>query len=315
MNRLQQLIDQLNDTTRAISQMSSAASVTDEISEINLRSIEKRREDIARRIDHELATTQNSMVQYRIERTDHQKYPAKAVGEALEKFQDLLTSVYDALVNGPRRRFRPSTETIEKTTLNFSGATAGSVNITLATEDDRLLFGDTTFERALALVEKTLSAQTAEDLSTLASEVGIASVSRAYEWAKSASHYNLTTEISWGKSISPERSFSIESDDAERVTHLIELKSDKVISKHIYTCILRGFDKSTSYFHIETMDGREHIKGDVGNDVAEVHTTGKRYRASLVKTVTTFYATAEDKEIWTLEQLVPLDSADLPVLR
>jgi hypothetical protein len=121
------------------------------------------------------------------------------VGEALEKFQDLLTSVYDALVHGPKRRYRPALDTLEKTTLNFAGASAGSVRISLAAEDDRLLLGDTTMERALVLVEKTLSAQTTENLSTLSSEVGVASISKAYEWAKSAASYGLETHISWGK--------------------------------------------------------------------------------------------------------------------
>lgn len=307
MSRLQHLIDQLNDTTRSMSQLTENVTTEDEIGQINLSSVKKRRDDLARRIDEELALTQNSMVQYRIERTDRGVYPAKAVGEALETFQDLVTAVYDALVHGPKRRFRPSVDSISKTTFNFAGATAGSVKITLAAEDDRMLLGDTTFERALALVEKTLSAQTTDDLSALASEVGIAAVSRAYEWAKSAASYDLKTEIAWGKMLAPERTFEIRPDDAARVTQLIEHKSDSISSRHSYLCVLHGFDKQTSYFHIETLDERAHIKGDVDQLVSQIHTTGRRYKASLLQTITTFYATGEDKEHWTLEELAPLE--------
>lgn len=309
MSRLQLLIDELNDTNRAVDGLvgTSNHDGLDEIARFNADSIIKRRNDLASKIDAELASTQNSLIEYRIERMSEGKYPAKAVGEALEKFQDLLTSIYDAIVHGPKRRFRPATDSVERTTLNFAGATAGSVRISLAAEDDRLLVGDTDLERALVLVEKTLSAQTTEDLSLLASVVGIASVSRAYEWAKSAAGYDLKTEISWGKALTHERAFEIKSDDAARVSQLIAQKSDDLVTSHEYLCVLHGFDKQTSYFHVETLDERNHLKGDVSGNVSEVHTTGKRYRAKLRRVISTQYSTGEEKERWTLEELVLLD--------
>jgi hypothetical protein len=314
MSKLQRLIDELNDTTRVSGLLSAEVKVNpdDEILRVNLSSVAKRQQDIAKRIDQHLAATQNSLIEYRIERTKKGFYPAKAVGEALEKFQDLLTSVYDALVHGPKKRFRPALDTLEKTTLNFAGATAGSIRIALAAEDDRLLIGDTTMERALVLVEKTLSAQTTDDLSLLASEVGIASISKAYEWAKSAAAYDLQTEITWGKSIEPESKLVVGADDAARVTQLIAHKSEDSTSQHVLLCVLHGFDKQTSYFHIETLDERVHIKGDVAGSVSQVHTTGKAYRATLIRTASVLYATGEDKERWTLQELAPADEDSLP---
>lgn len=309
MSSLQNLIDDLNDTNRAVADFAGRGdSALDEIEQFNLASMLKRQRDIAVKIDAELASTQNSMIQYRIIKEDGGKYPAKAVGEAMERFQDLLTSIYDALVHGPKRRFRPSIDSIQQTTLNFAGATAGSVRITLAAEDDRILLGDTELERALVLVEKTLSAQTVEDLSLLVHEVGIASVSRAYEWSKSAAGYNLKTEISWGRSITSDQSFVINAEDASRVSQLIERQSDDTATHHEYMCVLHGFDKKSSYFHIETLEEREDLKGDVGPSVSEIHTTGKRYTAKLTRSVKTFYATGEEKVQWTLDQLVPFEN-------
>jgi hypothetical protein len=316
MSKLQRLIDELNDATRVSSRLSAEieAHPEDEILRVNLNSVAKRQADVAKRIDQYLAYTQNSLIEYRIERTKRGFYPAKAVGEALEKFQDLLTSVYDALVHGPKKRFRPALDTLEKTTLNFAGATSGSVRISLSAEDDRLLIGDTTMERALTLVERTLSAQTTDDLSLLASEVGIASISKAYDWAKSAAAYDLQTEITWGKGLEPESRLIIRADDAARVTQLIAHKSEDSTSRHILLCVLHGFDKQTSYFHVETIDDRAHIKGDVAASVPQVHTTGKIYRATLIRTTSILYATGEDKERWTLEELAPVDDNSVPKL-
>lgn len=316
MSKLQLLIDELNDTTRALQELSGevAANPEDEILGLNLNSIQKRQNDLGRRIDEYLSVSQRSLVQYRIQRETGEQYPAKAVGEALERFQDLLTSVYDALVNGPKKRFRPSPDSVEKTTLSFAGATAGSVRIALAADDDRLLVGDTNLERALVLVEKALSAQTTDDLSYLAGEVGIASISRAYEWAKSAASYGLKTEISWGQSLLSSTTFEVQPEHAARITELIEHKSDDATSAETLLCVLRGFDKSTSYFHVETLEDHRDIRGSVAESVSEIHTTGKRYRAKLTRTVSTLYATGEDKERWTLEELVVIDD-DAPKLR
>ena len=316
MSKLQRLIDELNDTARVSSRLSAEVDShpDNEILRVNLSSVAKRQQDIARRINQHLGITQNSLIEYRIERTEKGRYPAKAVGEALEKFQDLLTSIYDALVHGPKKRFRPALDALEKTTLNFAGATAGSVRISLSAEDDRLLVGDTTMEKALVLVEKTLSAQTTDDLSLLAEEVGIASISRAYEWAKSAAAYDLKTEIAWGKSLEPESRVVIRADDAARVTQLIAHKSEDTTSRHVFLCTLHGFDKQTSYFHIETSGERTHIKGDVAETVSQVHTTGKLYRATLTRTASVLYATGEDKERWTLQELAPAEAETLPRL-
>lgn len=304
MSQLQTLIDNLNDSNRLIAALE--ADTHNDFAQFNILSIRKRRDEIASEIDEALALSQQSILQYRIERPESKVYPAKAVGEALERFQDLLTAVYDALTSGPKKRFRPSTESVEKTTLNFAGATAGSVKITMSAEDDRRLLGDTDFERALILVEKTLSAQTMDDLSALADEVGIASISKAYEWASTALTYGLETEVSWGKQLSSERNFAIRQEEAVHIHELIAAKSDDMVAHFDMMGILHGFDKQASYFHFAPMDGEDHIKGDVADSIQDRVMTGVAYAAVLSQITSTVFSTGEEKVRWTLEALAPL---------
>jgi hypothetical protein len=100
-----------------------------------------------------------------------------------------------------------------------------------------------------------------------------------------------------------------------RVTQLIAHKSEDEVHPHLVLGFLHGFDKQASYFHIETLDDPTHIKGDVAASVSQIHTTGKVYRARLIRTVSVLYATGEDNEKWTLHGLEVVDDSSLPVVR
>jgi hypothetical protein len=222
----------------------------------------------------------------------------------------LLTSVYDALNNGPKKRFRPSFESVQETLLEFGGATAGSVQIFLAADENRLLVDHTKFHRALTLVEKTLSAQTTDDLTELSREVGIASISKAYNWAQLAAANGFSTELTWGQSLSDRFGLRISHDEAERVRALIAERSDEEAVLVEETGILHGFDKETSYFHFAPFESKEHIKGEVANTVPQKITTGVVYKARMAMTTLTVFATGEEKVRWTLFALEAPDDAE-----
>jgi hypothetical protein len=121
MNMIEHLIQQLKDTDNVLSQASSvlAKNQTDEIAKINLDSIKKRRNDIESRLSSVLRITQTDLVQYHIERSTD-RYPALSIANTISGFQELFTSVFDALRNTPKQRYRPSAESTELSTLDFS---------------------------------------------------------------------------------------------------------------------------------------------------------------------------------------------------
>ncbi len=306
MSELQYLIDRLNETQSALAHFAEAGN-DDDFVRINKASIEKRQRDLHRKIDNSLALAQNDYVSYRIKRDWSGNYPVRAVAASVICFQELFTAVYDALKNGPKKRYRPTSDALEMSSLQFAGAAAGSVVVAMSIPNDRLLIGETELDRALHFVEKTLSAQTADDLNALAKEVGIAAISKAYSWAEVASSYGLDTEICWGRDINNGVSVSLSSGDAAAVKNLIELKSDEATQDIDFACTLLGFDGDTSYFHIMTLDGGLDIKGDVADDVPKEWTTQQRYMASVRSKTQVKYATGEERQSFTLLNLRPLN--------
>lgn len=313
MTELQQLIENLQDTEGALVHLERAVADRphDEILKINVESISKRRDDLVRRVDYALHVTQSEICRYSILRDWTDSYPAKAVASSLSTFQDLVTSIFDALRTAPKLRYRPSPENIELSTLNFVGAGAGSVIVTLSLPNERLLVGETALDKTFLLVQKTLVARESGDLNELAKEIGVASISKAYSWADASVAYGLDTEIRWGKSYSDTKELVVTRAAAQDVKSAIENKSTEKEDPVDLDCVLLGFDGTTSYFHVETVGDREDIRGDVGPGVSKIWTTGQAYHARLLKKSQIIYSTGEEKIKWTLVDLQPIDLKSL----
>lgn len=308
MSELQQLLDNLQDADGTFVALERAARERpgDEILQFNLRSIARRQSDLLRRIDFNLHVTQNEICRYRVVRDWSETYPAKAVAESLSKFQDLVTSVFDALRTAPKRRYRPSPENVDLSSLNFAGAAAGSVIVTLSIPNDRLLAGETVLDRTFQLVERTLEAKDSEQLHALAAEVGIATITKAYAWADANVSFGLDTSIAWGKHYMAEHKFAVSRAEAQAIKDLIENKSDEKIDHVEMDCVLVGFDGPRSYFHVQKIGEKEDITGDLGPSVTHSWTTDQPYRARMLRRSQIKYATGEEKVSWTLIDLLPL---------
>ncbi|MCP5411677.1 MAG: hypothetical protein H6924_06025 [Alphaproteobacteria bacterium] len=309
MSELQLLIDGLGDTESALRDLAeqTTARPDDEILRLNMASIAKRRDDLIRRLDNSLRLSQNEICRYRVMRDWSNNYPVKAVAESLSAFQDLTTSIFDALrTKKPKERFTPLPENIEASQFNFAGAFAGSVVVTLAIPNDRLLAGQTVLDRTFEYIQKTLEADESADLQALAEEIGIASISKAYAWAQAAVAYNVDTSIQWGKTYEPDHKFVVTVAEAQNVKAIIESKSDERSDLIEMDCTLLGFDGPKSYFHVQPIGDDGEITGKLGPAISSSWTTDRPYRARLMKRSQIKYATGEEKIIWTLLELQPL---------
>jgi hypothetical protein len=308
MTDIRQLLDLLQDTEQISSTIEQAVRdrPNDEILRINAESVAKRQADLIRRLDYSLKTHQNEVVRYHVLRDWSDTYPVKAIAASILAFQELVTAIFDALRSSPKQRYRPSADNVQLSTFDFAGASAGSVIISMSVPNDRLLSGETELDRTFSYVERALSARESDDLQILARDIGIASISKAYAWADVSTSYGLDTMINWGKGLQHAHSFHISRSDAESVRELIAAKSDTTSIPLELDCVLLGFDGATSYFHIETLDTRNDIRGDVSPDLPKRQTTGQMVRAGLLKNTALIYATGEEKVSWTLLSIEPL---------
>lgn len=307
MSELQWLVENLEQTEGAVAYLERAMreNPQDEILRINAESVIKRRDDLVRKLNNNLSVSHGELVRYRM-KTTGDRYPAKAVGQSIAAFQELVTAVFDAVhTKQTKQRYRPTSESVELSTFEFAGAGAGSVIISLSAPNDRILFGDTDLDQTLNLVERTLSARESDDLKQLAEVVGVSAITKAYAWADVSAGNGIETTIRWGREYEPSKDIVITVDDATIIRGLIENKSDEEQIDHTFDGILHGFDGDTGYFHFETFVDRLDLKGDIDGGLAKTWTTGKVYKALVRRTASLQYATGIEKVGWTLLRLTP----------
>jgi hypothetical protein len=178
MTLLEQLLQQLQDTDVTASQLNQAiaAQPDNEIYRVNADAIQKRRSDLERRLNDELRSTQHDLVQYHVDRAGPERYPALAVARAIIGFQELVTAVFDAVRSVPKQRYA---ENIELSTLDFAMALPiGSVVVSMSIANERLIILQSELDQTFDTVFRILGTKESEGLRELASEVGIAAISK-----------------------------------------------------------------------------------------------------------------------------------------
>lgn len=317
MRIIQHIIDQLQETDSAANRLKLLMSddSQNEIYQINALAISKRREDLERRLSNELKSTQSDLVVYHVDRATD-RYPALAVANAIARFQELVTAVFDAIRTTPKQRYRPSADNVELSTLDFAMALpVGSVVVSMSVENERLIAIQSDLDRTFENVFRILETRDSGQLREIASEVGIAAIAKAHDWAASAAEYGLNTKITIQKDIDNRRDFEISNTDALFLKETIEEKSDETIEFEIIIGELVGIDvdRPKTYFHLKTLDGR-NLEGKLADTFPidqewAVHVV---YVANVMMVTTVKYATGEERIEWLLANLAP-SVTDTPV--
>jgi hypothetical protein len=184
-----------------------------------------------------------------------------------------------------------------------------SVLVSLSIENERLLAVKSELDQTFERVFEILKARDSEAFRSLAESVGIASISKAHDWASSAAQFGLNTKISVRKEFGREAlDVVISNSEALSLKEAIEEKSDRTIETEAVIGELIGIDVDAepdrSYFHIKTTDGR-NIEGKLADAFPRhihwsVHVV---YAAQLLRITTIRYATGEEKIDWLLSNL------------
>ena len=309
MNTLHAILENLRDTDGVASHLAEALrrDPHDEITRINLESVQKRRGDLARRLNQELRVSQSDLIEYHIEQTETDRYPALAVAKVMTGFQEVVTAIFDAIRSTPKQRYRPSVENSELSTLEFANALPiGSIIISMSIADERMIAVQSDLERTFDEIYRIISTKEPDSLKNIAVRVGISSISKAHDWAAGAAQFGLNSRIKLRSDTTEAKSLVLSREDALSLKEAIEAKSDKNIESVTHTGELLGIDvdQSTSYFHIRTDDGTK-IDGRLADTfpMSREWAVHVRYHASLLRVTTIRYATGEEKIDWQLAAL------------
>jgi hypothetical protein len=309
MMDLTETLRSLQDTDVALGKLNGLVpeAGADTILAINLEALAKRRADLERRLGAHLRADQLDLVEYRIDAAGAEACPAIAVAQAVQRFQELTTAVFDAVRSSPKRLYQPSRDSVELSTMGVASARAGAVMmVSLSVPNDRLLAIQSDLDVSFELVFALLRVRSQGELLPLQSRVGVAALTRALAWADNSIAFGLTTFISWQKNAAVSESIEISPDEATALHAAIESTTLERVDDFEQECELLSLNNASSTFLLITAAGDE-ITGLLASEFPRgpwpIHA---RYLATLTRRLRVRCSTGEETVRWTLGALAPL---------
>lgn len=272
--------------------------------EKDLRSITR----LAQRYDEEFRElaklSQIDVCKYRIDPKDD-KYSVKNVAESLLRFQDVITSIYDSKVSGPKTRARYGRDIREISALQFGYTFAGSLGVVLTLPSERDMFSGR-FDDVVDTFQQILDVGDEHDVRDISKRLGMAVIGQVYQWAanNSASAYSL--DIRWTRSDGAERGEYVGSNKLQTITDIIGVTKDLEDTQIEISGILVGINVKTlaGSFHLVTPGGPTYTgRLADGFDRTKHWKVNTRYTAKIRERKVTHFATEQTDTNYFLEEL------------
>jgi hypothetical protein len=229
---------------------------------------------------------------YRIEYDDSRRATISNVTAALNAFQKVFTSVYDSVVNGPKKSAKVSADVTDTTAFGFAYTFPGSVGVMMTLANERLLVDKTPLDEAMAKTFELIRARTPTDIEAMTETVGLPAVRLGYKWAFENSKAGFGADIAWQRVL--ERKIEVRIQPPEVAELALAMGAAIAKEQVTYTGDLMHVDMNDYTFEM-VADGKK-IKGTFDKAISATKPAKlpKRYVATM--TVSTKIAVGEGEE-------------------
>lgn len=308
MSTLLDVVERLRDTEQAIAQTEEAIAAHPEFAgslALTLGSYARVKAELETTFQAITNRDQVDVCRYRI--FEAATNPSlRVVATALRDFQEIVTTVYDALKNGPKRKMTTSVESRAASTFGFAYTFAGSLGIALTIPNDHLLTGKTTVDGTMETIFSILRSDEPADIRHYATELGPAPIKLVYQWAKAQAEAGIGTELQWMRNDTVREDVILQHQELERLERIIAQTSDVTVSTILMRARLVGIDSKTRTFHLEYEGG--DLKGRLADDVANEASVAipAVYDVIVHVEAVTVLATGRESSAHTLVLLTPI---------
>lgn len=308
MNELLDLREKLQDTHATMARLREAMAATpnDEGLALMAESLVSRQENLEGRFSEVANTQQLDVCKYRLIPETGQAYPILGLSKILGEFQELVTTVFDAIkTHKPKTRARIAPELVQMSSFDFGYVVPGSLQIVLTVPNDRLLLVESELDQAVSTVFRLMKSNDSREIGELAAQVGVASIKKLYELAKDHYKYALSADITWLRAKEPRGDVLVQPAEFERLCGRLSEKSDETNEAITVEGRLVGLDVDLGTFHMAFAEG-EDIRGRIGGafrDGGRPSEVPGNYIAGMMKTTVIYYSTQEDKVSYELVEL------------
>jgi hypothetical protein len=312
MSRLEDLQRELQRASAAVVRAERTLAANPDVPSVaaTLRTIQKRRENLEQQFLAVAAQEGLEVCGYRIEL---QGKPASiaALTAVLSSFQKVFTSVYDALVHGPKRTSKTSADTVAATELSFAYTYPGSLGVMMTLPNDRGLFGETKLEEAMGQTLELLSARDIVKVEAMTEIVGLPAVRFAHQWASENAKAGFGADIQWFHDDSVKRELRLQTQEIAEVASSI--RQATATEEIVVIGELQDVALSTRTFQMKLSD--KIIHGEFKDAINALHPVllPKTYRATLNVMQKIVIEDGKEEITYFLMRLEPPDGAVVPL--
>lgn len=298
MSKISDITAELRDTVQSLARLekSSVNLTSSRAFLLNHQALQKRQTSLEVELEHLAAQQQTDVVNYRLFSDSDESMSITAVAKTLTDFQEWLTTIYDALKNGPKERDRRDAEAVSTTRLNFAYSYAGSVGVVMTMPAEQLLIGETNLDKAVETIFKLVKAKSTEEIATYAKSLGPATIRRMYRWVTDHLESGVGADIEWRRNQKVKSSLLIQQQELRELQSTIGATSEETETTIEIPGVLIGADIDRRTFHIK-IEGDEDVSGTMSPLIGTKVTLelGKRYSATILRKTKTIYVTEKDE--------------------
>jgi hypothetical protein len=280
MSRLEDLQRELQRTSAAVVRAERTLAANPNVPSVaaTLRTIQKRLENLQEQFFAAAAAEGLDVCGYRVELEDRQA-TISGLTAVLSAFQKVFTSVYDAVVNGPKLTSKAGAETIAATELSFAYTYPGSVGVMMTLPNDWLIVGETKLDEAMGQTLELLSARDKTKVEAMTEIVGLPAVRLAHVWATENAKAGFGADIKWLRNESVKKEVRLQRQEIAEVASSIKqaaAKEEIVVSGELEDVAI-----SSHTFQMRLRD--KVIHGEFKDAITALHPAQlpKVYRATL----------------------------------
>jgi hypothetical protein len=239
----------------------------------------------------------------------------KGITAVLGTFQEVFTTVYNAIVNGPKQTSKVSAEIAVASSFGFAFTFPGSVGVMMTLPNDRLLVGETDLDQAMSKTLQLLTADDSDEIQELTRVVGVPAVRKAYEWAHVNSAAGFGADIVWRRGETGIMEVRVQAPEVAAVA--MAMRAAVAEEQVVLVGELMDVNMFDRTFQM-SVDGRTiHGQFDKAIRAGSPAELPKRYRAIMKISTRVVVGEGQEERTYFLVRLEPVDEApedDLPGL-
>lgn len=274
------------------------------------KSLEERRNSLEKLYLEEAKRAGYEVCNYRIIPST-QSVTLPGLGELLNLFQNLYSSIYDAILKGSRDRSRFSKETLSNSIFSFGFSYSGSLGLILTLPKESVLFGEAPSIAAFEKFHELINVNSTTAITEFGKNYGPSVLRSLYKWTKHHLEYRYNIDVSFLPPDSEEISFQMQKSSFERIFSLLNSTAEKTFTPINFEGQLVGIDTDNRTFHIKNSD--EDIKGFLAGDFslnAPIEVL-RFYKAKLLRESELKYSSDYEDHKYYLESLIPIIQNDV----